>query len=151
MIQRFDAFVTGITVCYKYIQRIKSAEVTEMGLKGAHVMCMFHLKQHPQGLTASQLCSLCAEDKAAISRTVSFLKGEGYVAAEGPKNYRALLRLTESGRAVASQFDQLIADWVTSGGSGLTDQERTDFYRGLNLISNNLRSKMERDLKLDEV
>lgn len=151
MIQRFDAFVTGITVCYKYIQRIKSAEVTDMGLKGAHVMCMFHLKQHPEGLTASQLCTLCAEDKAAVSRTVSFLKSEGYVSSEGSKNYRALLRLTEAGRAVASQFDQLISDWVSSGGSGLTDQERTDFYRGLSLIANNLRSKMERDLKLNEV
>ena len=118
MIQRFDAFVTGITVCYKYIQRIKSAEVTEMGLKGAHVMCMFHLKQHPEGLTASQLCSLCAEDKAAVSRTVSFLKNEGYVYSEGSKNYRALLQLTHAGRKVASQFDQLIADWVSSGRRG---------------------------------
>jgi DNA-binding MarR family transcriptional regulator len=151
MIQRFDAFVTGITVCYKYIQRIKSAEVTEMGLKGAHVMSMFHLKQHPEGLTASQLCTLCAEDKAAVSRTISFLKNEGFVTSEGPKNYRAVLKLTPAGQTVANQFDDLIADWVSSGGSGLTDQERSDFYRGLSLIANNLRSKMERDLKLNEV
>ena len=151
MIQRFDAFVTGITVCYKYIQRIKSAEVTELGLKGAHVMCMFYLKQHSDGLTASQLCSLCAEDKAAISRTVSFLKDKGYVSSEGVKNYRSLLRLTAAGKALADQFDNLIAAWVSSGGSGLSDQERRDFYRSLDLISNNLRSKMERDLILNEV
>lgn len=151
MNQRFDAFVTGITVCYKCIQRIKSAEVTELGLKGAHVMCMFYLNQHPEGLTASQLCALCAEDKAAVSRTVSFLKREGYVCSEGPRNYRVLLRLTPAGQSIAGQFDDFIADWVTSGGNGLTDQERSDFYRALNLISNNLRSKMERDLKLDEV
>lgn len=151
MNQRFDAFVTGITVCYKYIQRIKSAEVTDLGLKGAHVMCMFYLKQHPEGLTASQLCSLCAEDKAAISRTVSFLKNEGYVHHEGPKNYRALLFLTAAGRALAEQFDHLIAEWVSCGGNGLSEQERRDFYRGLSLIANNLRSKMERDLKLNEV
>ena len=41
MLQRFEDFVTGITVCYKYIQRIKSAEMTEFGLKGTHVMCLF--------------------------------------------------------------------------------------------------------------
>ena len=29
MIQRFDAFVSGITSCYKFIQRIKSMEMTE--------------------------------------------------------------------------------------------------------------------------
>lgn len=151
MNQRFDAFVTGITVCYKYIQRIKSAEMGDLGLKGAHVMCMFYLKQHPDGLTSSQLCTLCAEDKAAISRTLSFLKSEGYVDSEGPKNYRAILRLTETGRKIADQFDALIADWVCAGGTGLTDQERRDFYHGLSLISNNLRSKMERDLILNEV
>ena len=33
MIQRFDAFVSGITSCYKYIQRIKAMEMTEFGLK----------------------------------------------------------------------------------------------------------------------
>lgn len=150
MNQRFDAFVTGITVCYKFIQRIKSAEVTDMGLKGTHVMTMFYLKLHPEGLTASQICALCAEDKAAVSRTVSFLKNEGYVFSEGPKNYRALLRLTPAGKQLADQFDDLIADWVSAGGSGLTDQERRDFYHGLSLIANNLRSKMERDLKLIE-
>jgi hypothetical protein len=73
MIQRFDAFVSGITACYKYIQRIKSMEMTEFGLKGTHVMCLYYLRQNPAGLTASQLCGLCAEDKAAISRTVSEL------------------------------------------------------------------------------
>ena len=151
MNQRFDAFVTGITVCYKFIQRIKAAEVTDLGLKGAHVMCMFYLKQHPEGLTASQLCSLCAEDKAAISRTVSFLKDRAYIFSDGPKNYRAIHRLTEAGRAVADQFDALIADWVSAGGSGLNDQERRDFYHGLSLIANNLRSRLEQDPKYSEI
>ena len=151
MNQRFDAFVTGITVCYKFIQRIKAAEVTDLGLKGAHVMCMFYLNQHPEGLTASQLCSLCAEDKAAISRTVSFLKDRSYIFSDGPKNYRTIHRLTEAGRAVADQFDSLSADWVSAGGSGLNEQERRDFYHGLDLIANNLRSRLERDPKYSEI
>ena len=150
MNQRFDAFVSGITVCYKYIQKIKSAEVTDLGLKGAHVMCMFYLNQHPEGLTASQLCNLCAEDKAAVSRTISSLRSEGYVRTEGSKSYRTTLFLTAAGRAVAEKFNELISDWVCAGGDGLSDQERRDFYYGLNLIANNLRSKMDRDLKFNE-
>lgn len=150
MNQRFDAFVTGITLCYKYIQKIKAAEVTDFGLKGAHVMCMFHLNQHPEGLTASQLCSLCAEDKAAVSRTISALREEGYVHAEGPKNYRSLLTLTEAGRLVAAKIGSVIEEWVSDCGSGMTDGERRDFYFGLNLIANNIRTKMERDLKLND-
>ena len=79
MIDRFEAFVSGITICYKYVQRIKSAEMTEFGLKGPHVMVLFHLNRHGEGLTATQLCTLCAEDKAAISRTLADLVEKGYV------------------------------------------------------------------------
>ena len=48
-------------------------EMTELGLKGTHVMCLFFLHHTPEGLTAAQLCQLCAEDKAAISRTIATL------------------------------------------------------------------------------
>lgn len=141
MIQRFAAFVTGITTCYKYIQRIKSLEMTEFGLKGTHAMCVFFLHHNPEGLTAAQLCQLCAEDKAAISRTLSTLMKEGYVES-GEKKYRALLHLTPKGLALARQVDVLIAQWVGFGGDGLTEEERTIFYKSLALISENLKESL---------
>ena len=143
MIQRFDAFVSGITSCYKYIQRIKSMEMTEFGLKGTHVMCLYYLRQNPTGLTASQLCGLCAEDKAAISRTVSELKSRGYITTLSEKAYRAMLTLTGAGHELARKFDHLIESWVTAGGDGLSDDERSDFYRSLATIAGNLRSRIE--------
>ena len=90
MIQRFDAFVSGITSCYKYIQRIKSLEMTEFGLKGTHVMCMYYLRQNPGGLTASQLCGLCAADTAALSRTVAELTSRGYITTLSENELEAL-------------------------------------------------------------
>ncbi|MBQ7098789.1 MAG: winged helix-turn-helix transcriptional regulator [Oscillospiraceae bacterium] len=143
MIQRFDAFVSGITACYKYIQRIKSMEMTEFGLKGTHVMCLYYLRRNPAGLTAAQLCGLCAEDKAAISRTVSELRSRGYITSLSKKAYRAMLTLTAAGQELARKFDQLIEDWVTAGGDGLTDEERCDFYKALSSIAENLRSRIE--------
>ena len=142
MIKRFESFVTGITVCYKYIQRIKSAEMTEFGLKGTHVMCLFFLHHNPEGLTAAQLCQLCAEDKAAVSRTVSELQKEEYIAS-GEKKYRALLRLTEKGEETAKRVDSLVEQWVGFGGAGLSDEDRAAFYRALELISNNLKRSAE--------
>lgn len=142
MIKRFEAFVTGITLCYKYIQKIKSAEMTELGLKGTHVMCIFFLSHNPEGLTAAQLCRLCAEDKAAVSRTVAELQREGYVA-PGEKRYRAALRLTEKGMEIAKRVDELIEQWVAFGGAGLSDSDREAFYRALELISNNLKKSGE--------
>ena len=147
MIQRFDAFVSGITSCYKYIQRIKSMEMTEFGLKGTHVMCLYYLRQNPAGLTASQLCGLCAEDKAAISRTVSELKSRGYITTLSQKAYRAMLTLTAAGQEIARKFDQLIESWVTAGGDGLTEEERSDFYKSLSSIAENLRVRIESELK----
>ena len=147
MIQRFDAFVSGITSCYKFIQRIKSMEMTEFGLKGTHVMCLYYLRQNPAGLTASQLCGLCAEDKAAISRTVSELRSQGYITSLSQKAYRAMLTLTSAGQEIARKFDHLIEGWVTTGGDGLSDEERSDFYKVLSTIADNLRSRIETESK----
>ena len=145
MIQRFQEFLTGITVCYKYIQRIKNAEMTEFGLKGTHVACMFYLNHNPEGFTAAQLCNLCAEDKATISRTVSELRAKGYIEPGAGKNYRAPLRLTEAGRDIARQMDPLIESWVTVGGEGMTEEQRAAFYDSLSLIASNLRTKLQQE------
>lgn len=143
LIQRFQEFLTGITVCYKFIQRIKNAEMTEFGLKGIHVSCMFYLNHNPEGLTAAQLCSLCAEDKATISRTVSDLRKRGYIEAGTGKNYRAPLHLTVAGKEIARQMDPIIESWVSIGGLGMTEEQREAFYGGLSLISSNLRAKLD--------
>ena len=143
MIQRFEDFLTGITVCYKYIQRIKNAEMTEFGLKGTHVACLFYLHYDPEGLTAAQLCTLCAEDKATISRTVAELRERGYIEQVAGKNYRAPLHLTPAGFAIARQMDPLIESWVSVGGKDLTEDQRKAFYESLASIASSLRAKLE--------
>lgn len=142
MIQRFQDFVTGITVCYKYIQRIKNAEMTEFGLKGIHVSCLFYLHCNPDGLTAAQLCQLCAEDKATISRIVADLRAKEYIAQSAGKNYRALLHLTPAGQELASRMLPLIESWVSVGGEGLTEEQREIFYQSLASISEHLGSRL---------
>ena len=143
MIQRFASFVTGITVCHKYIQRIKSAEMTEFDLKGTHAMCLFFLHHQTEPLTAAQLCQLCEEDKAAISRTLSVLQSRGFIEIED-RRYRAQIRLTEAGAAIADRVDELVEQWVGFGGAGLTEEERTTFYSTLERIAENLRASLEK-------
>lgn len=145
MIHRFQDFVAGITACYKYIQRIKSMEMTELGLKGTHGMCLFYLYHTPAGLPAGQLCQLCGEDKAAISRTVAELQSLGYIAPQpaSGKKYRLPLRLTPAGQEVGGRLDAMIEEWVQAGGDGLTEADRESFYRSLAQIAANLRGKMQ--------
>lgn len=142
MLQRFEAFVGGITMCYKYIQRIKSTEMTELGLKGAHVMCLFFLYRYEQGLTAVELCRLCNEDKAAISRALATLRDKECIQSEG-NAYRAKWILTEQGKAVTARVCALVNQWVGFGGDGLTEEEREVFYKALGHISENLRKSYE--------
>lgn len=140
MTERFAEFVSGITACYKHIQRIKSLEMTEFGLKGTQVMCVFYLGRNPEGLTAAQLANLCLEDKAAVSRTLAELTEGGYVeSAGGEKRYRAPMCLSEKGRALAEKVNALVAGWVEAGGEGLSEAERETFYKALDIISRNLR------------
>ncbi len=142
MLQRFEAFVSGITMCYKYIQRIKSTEMTELGLKGAHVMCLFFMDRYEDGLTATELCRLCNEDKAAISRTLGTLREKGCIQSEG-NAYRAKWTLTEEGRAITRHVCTLVDQWVGFGGEGLSEEEREVFYKVLEHISDNLRKSYE--------
>ena len=142
MLQRFQDFVTGITQCYRSIQKIKSTEMTEFGLKGTHVMCLFFLGQHPEGLTAAQLSQMCAEDKAATSRNLAVLQEKGYIQT-GEKKYRAPVRLTPAGEGLVRKMEGLIHQWVGVGGDGLTEEERAVFYRALEKIADNLDEKLE--------
>lgn len=145
MLDRFDAFIRGITICYKSIQKIKLIEMTEFGLKGTHTMCIFYLKHHEEGLTAAQLCNLCSEDKAAISRSLSELSDRNYIYTdndENKKKYRAIIHLTDAGKEVADKLDSLVAQWVEAGGEGLSEDERDSFYYALNIISENLKDSI---------
>ena len=113
-----------------------------MGLAGRHVMCLNYLRTHPDGLTAGELCSLCGEDKAAISRTTADLKRRGLICrAEG---YRSPIRLTAQGEAAADRVAQLSMEAVESGGAGLTEAQRTALYEAMDIISANLRAYCDR-------
>ncbi|MBR4952950.1 MAG: winged helix-turn-helix transcriptional regulator [Oscillospiraceae bacterium] len=149
MLDRFETFVSGISRCHRSIQKIKNAEMTEFGLRGTHVMCLFYLSRHSEGLTAAQLSALTFEDKAAVSRTLRELRSLDYITESAPetgRKYRAVIRLTDSGNKIAGKVSVLINRWVDSGGSGLTETEREIFYRALDKIADNLTSKSQKGL-----
>ena len=141
--QRFETFVGGITEAYRLIQRIKSMEMAALGLSGRHVMCLNALRLSPEGLNASELSARCAEDKAAVSRTVAELKDRALVCrGEG---YRAPIRLTPEGEKMADRVAELSDSAVESGGAGLTEGQRANFYASLEHICANLRAYCEKE------
>ena len=142
MNQRFETFVTAITQISRSLQKLKSAEMADFGLKGTHVMCLYHLQQNRDGLTAAQLIRLCDEDKAAISRCVGELMDRGLVMSpeESRKRYRKVIILTEEGKKVTDAMDQKIMDSVLTAAQGYSRQDREIFYRVLLQVAENLQN-----------
>lgn len=141
MIERFGEFVGTISSIHKNIQKIKKHKMEAFGLSGNHVMSLFYLSQHPEGLTASKLCQLISVDKAAISRVLAELLEKGYIYypdLEEGKKYRTNIMLTEKAQTVTKEIDEIICSIVEQIGSSLTNEERTNMYHSLDTISENL-------------
>ena len=54
MVRRFETFIIYINQIYRCVQKIKSREMMELGLKGTDVMCLFNLMRSDDGLTSAQ-------------------------------------------------------------------------------------------------
>jgi len=141
LIERFEAFTTSVTKAYKCIQKIKLAETERMGLKANHVMYLYHLGKKTEGLTAKELCKLCIEDKAAVSRTIVDLIKKGFVKpseTDSVRKYRTKFVLTPEGYERNKQLNEAIAMAVSKASSSLNEDDREIFYRVFFDITDNL-------------
>ncbi len=138
--ERFDLFVTLIAQLNRSIRRIKGFEMREMGLRGVHVMILFHLNLEEEGLTQSRLATLCGEDKATISRAVQDLTEKGVIASDPTsQNHRNVkLELTDRGRELALDLGIRVGEAVEAGGGGLSNDERSTLYTLLGHVNENL-------------
>ena len=137
---RYEAFSSAISSMYHDIQKIERTEMSGYGLKGPHAQCLLAMGRHPEGITAAQLCEICEKDKAAISRILAELEQAGMVLrnTRNGNRYRALLTLTEQGKAAAPTVVEKARMAVELAGKGLKDAERELFYRVLAKIAGNL-------------
>ncbi len=139
MRDRFAEFTLLMTKIRRAIRRIKTEEMAEFNLKSTHVSCLYGLYGKTP-LTATELCELCDEDKAAISRSLEELKREGYVIcpSETEKRYRAPLYLSEKGEETARRISEKIDGILLEASGELAEGDREIMYSSLGLISDNL-------------
>ena len=139
MKERFKTFTVLIAKISRNIKRIKNREMAEYGLRSVHVTCLYYLYSE-EVLTASELCDLCEEDKATISRGLDFLREKGFISSNtgNGKNYKSALSLTEKGREVGKRISEKIDFVLDEICIDLTEDERVEFYRSLAVISDSL-------------
>lgn len=139
MEERFNAFTVLIASISRTIRKIKTEEMAELDLKSVHVSCLYYLYK-ANSLTAKELCDVCEEDKANMSRSVKFLEENGYIHAEpaNKKRYLTPLVLTEKGRTTGKLVAEKIDRVLMAASEGLSDADREIMYRSLALINENL-------------
>ena len=139
MEERFELFTALITKISRSIKKIKNQEVEEYGLRSPHVSCLYYL-YITDGLTATELCERCEEDKATVSRSLDYLETNGYILCESKsaKRYKSPLYLTEQGRMVAAKVAAKISRVLDDVSAAMTEEERVAFYRSLAMISDSL-------------
>lgn len=113
--------------------------MAEYNLRSAHISCLYYLYLS-EGLTATELCERCEEDKATISRALDYLETNGYLVCEAKsaKRYKSPLILTDKGVAVGEKIAEKIQLVLDEISGGLTEEERLEFYRCLTVISDSL-------------
>ena len=136
---RFETFTVLITKIHRNVKKIKNQEMAEYNLRGPHISCLYYL-YCSQGLTATELCERCEEDKATISRSLEYLENSGYLTCESKfaKRYKSPLSLTEKGKEAGKKIAEKIDRVLDEISIGLTEEERIAFYRSLTIISDGL-------------
>ena len=151
MEERFKTFTVLIAGINRCIRRIKTGEMAEFNLKSPHVSCLYYLYKRP-GMTAAELCEVCEEDKAAVSRSILFLEQKNYLTREIPaeregrqmaKHYRAPLALTEEGSRIAGEIAEKVDRVLEAVSQGVSEEDRTIMYAALEQINRNLRALCE--------
>lgn len=139
MKERFELFTILIHRIGRNIKKIENREMAEYGLRSAHVSCLYYLYLS-RGLTLTELCERCEEDKATISRAVGYLEKNGYLVSDGKqvKRYKYPLVLTALGREMGEKILNKVNSVLERMNDGLTEEERSAFYRSLSIISEGL-------------
>lgn len=136
MTERFETFTVLINRISRNIRKIKNQEMAEYNLRSSHISCLYYLYTSG-GLTATDLCERCEEDKATVSRSLDYLEKNGYLTCEAKsaKRYKSPLKLTDKGLDIGKRIADKIAYVLEEISVELTEEERLQFYHSLALIS----------------
>lgn len=148
MKSRFERFSYAISEINKCWHKIASDEMAKYGLKGPYAVYLTAMLRHPEGITAVRLGEICARDKSDVSRAISEMEAKGMLERnrDGGRAYRAQLRLTPLGAQAAEHIERRATLAVESGGRGLGEEKREQFYQALELIVENLHDVCEHGL-----
>lgn len=145
MEERFKTFTLLMNGINRSIHKLKTVEMAEYQLKSSHVSCLYYL--YKEEMTAKELCDICNEDKANISRAIKYLEENGFLESKSKtqKKYLTPISLTEKGRVVANRLATKIDSVLSAAGNGVSEEHRKIMYESLSMIAKNLKELCEKN------
>ena len=138
--ERFEQFSSLISGIYRDIQKLKTKWTEPLGMKAVHIFWVYLLKNHPEGLTASELSRHSQSNRSLVSREIQELIDLGYVqTGKGTQNrrYGQKLQLTESGQEVAQRISEASLDIQNQVNTGISEEDLIVLYRTLGILMEN--------------
>ena len=139
--ERFSRFIRNVDVVQKNIRKFRVANAEVFGIKSVHILWVYELYRHPEGMSAAELAAASMIDRSLISREIDELKKSGCVVIEDTgtrRAYNAKITLTEKGRRMAKAVGAAGLDIQKRADFGITEAELESFYRTFEKLSENL-------------
>lgn len=143
--ERFEQFSSLISGIYRDIQKIKTKWTAPLGMKAVHIFWVYLLKNHPDGLTASELSRHSQSNRSLVSREIQKLIDLGYVQAQDSKNrrYGQKLTLTQTGRQAAQRISEASLEIQNQVSAGIPEEDLIVLYRTLGILMENFHRMAE--------
>lgn len=135
--ERFELFNTLISGIYRDIQKLKTKWTEPLGMKSVHIFWVYLLKNHPEGLSASELSQHSQSNRSLVSREIQELIDLGYVYVQQsvPKRrYGQKLLLTALGEEAANRISEATLDIQNRVSAGIPDDDLIVLYRTLGAL-----------------
>ena len=148
--ERFEQFSSLISGIYRDIQKLKTKWTEPLGMKAVQIFWVYLLKNHPQGLTASELSRHSQSNRSLVSREIQELINLGYVTVErtaGQRRYGQKLTLTQSGVEVAEKISEASLDIQNKVNAGIPEEDLFVLYRTLGILMENFHRLTEQTLE----
>ncbi|NLH63796.1 MAG: winged helix-turn-helix transcriptional regulator [Erysipelotrichaceae bacterium] len=134
----FEIFYRNLSSIYREVQRIRCSYASKLDIKSVQVFWIFLLKEHPEGMIASQLAQASKTDRSLVSREMGTLierKLVRYEKSEKKNAYARKMYLTARGRKIADQIDQITMEIQNKVSKEIPDEEMKAFYRVLSALN----------------
>lgn len=151
--ERFEAFSALISSIHGNIQKLKARYTTQLGLKAVHVVWLYLLRTHPEGMSASELAAAGQTNRSLVSREIDELFDKGIVYTQDSSDKRRYgwkLMLTDKGTQLADVISAVVTDIQNTVSRDISEDDLITFYRTLRILANGF-DKLNNQNNIQEV